>query len=310
LKEYVGGAPIPRAHAFAPGHITGVFEIHDQPTDLLSRGSRGAGVSIERGVSTKVLIERSLKPTCEIKINGEPQESADVSVHVLHSFLSRSKENYRILVEHDVQVPIGSGFGSSGSGALSLAFALNQALGLRLSRVEVAQIAHVAEVHCKTGLGTVIGETYGGVEIRVKPGAPGVGEITHIPITQHAVVCLHFGPISTAHILSDPKIRQRINDFGGRLVDKLLAHPTACNFMAYSREFAEYVGLMTERMWDVLKDADHLGFTCSMMMLGESIFSLVKRDRVAELLDIFRQHAPSEQSIIVSDIDFQGARLL
>ena len=156
----------------------------------------------------------------------------------------------------------------------------------------------------------MIGETYGGVEIRVKPGAPGVGHITHIPMTQHAVLCLHFGPLSTAYILSNPKIRQRINDYGGQLVDQLITHPTASNFMAYSREFAEYVGLMTGRMRDVLKDADHLGFTCSMMMLGESIFSLVKRDRVAELLDIFRQHAPSEQSIIVSDIDFQGARLL
>ena len=256
------------------------------------------------------MIETSLKPTYDIKINGESQESADVSAHVLHAFLSKRKENYRILVEHDVQVPIGSGFGSSGSGALSLAFALNQALELGLSRVEVAQIAHVAEVQCKTGLGTVIGETYGGVEIRVKPGAPGIGQIKHIPLTQYAVVSLHFGPISTAHILGDPKIRQRINDFGGRLVDKLIDRPTACNFMAYSREFAECVGLMTGRMWAVLKDADHLGFTCSMMMLGESLFSLVKRDRVAELHNVFCQHAPSEESIIVSDIDFQGARLL
>jgi pantoate kinase len=249
------------------------------------------------------MVEKSLKPKFEVKINGEP-------LNVLQAFLSRSKEKYRILVEHDVQVPIGSGFGSSGSGALSLALALNKALGLGLSRVEVAQIAHVAEVQCKTGLGTVIAETYGGLEIRVKPGAPGVGEIKHIPIKQYAVVCLNFGPISTASVLSDKTICKRINDFGGKLVDRLIAQPTSSNFMAFSREFAEYVGLITGRMWNVLREADDIGFTCSMMMLGESIFSLVKRDRVEELLKIFRNHAPSEQSIIVSNIDFNGARLL
>jgi pantoate kinase len=296
--------------AFAPGHITGFFEIHDQSSDPLLKGSRGAGVSIERGVRTIVTIEKSDNPHHEIKINGESLKSAVVSERVLQSFLSRSKKNYRILVEHDIHVPIGSGFGSSGSGALSLALALNRGLKLGLTRIKVAQIAHMAEIHCKTGLGTVIGETYGGLEIRVKSGAPGIGVLKKISIKNHVVACLHFGPISTTNVLSDKRICQRINDLGGKLVDKLITQPNSCNFMKFSREFAEHVGLISGRMREVLKDTDKIGLTCSMMMLGESIFSIVKRSRINELREIFNKYAPSKESIIVSDIDYEGARLL
>ena len=71
-------------------------------------------------------------------------------------------ENFEIIVEHHVEVPLGAGFGTSGAAALSLALALNEALSLGLSKIEAAQLAHVAEVECKTGLGTVIAETFGG----------------------------------------------------------------------------------------------------------------------------------------------------
>jgi len=276
----------------------------------LLQGSRGAGVSIERGVRTTVTIEKSDKPQHEIKINGESLKSAMVSERVLQSFLSLSKKNYRILIEHEIRVPIGSGFGSSGASALSLALALNKGLELDFSRIKVAQIAHMAEIHCKTGLGTVIGETYGGVEIRVKPGAPGIGVLKHIPIKNHVVVCLHFGPIYTTNVLSDKRIRQRINELGGKLVDKLISQPNSCNFMKFSREFAEHVGLISGRMREVLRDTDKIGLTCSMMMLGESIFSIVKRSRIDELREIFNKYTSSKESIIVSEIDYKGARLL
>jgi hypothetical protein len=47
-----------------------------------------------------------------------------------------------------------------------------------------------------------------------------------------------------------------------------------------------------------------------MNMFGECLFSLVRRDGVKELLEIFGRHAPSEDSIIVAEIDHEGARLL
>jgi pantoate kinase len=297
--------------AFSPGHITGLFQICDQTTDLLLKGSRGVGVSIGNGVTTKVSLKSSPKSSFEIRINETPTNSAKVSEHVINSFLSHVGEDYEIFVDHEVTVPIGSGFGSSGAGALSLALALNEALNLGLSRIETAQIAHVAEVKCKTGLGTVIAETFGGVEIRVEPGAPGIGEIKPIPVNDdYVVVCLTFGNLSTKKILSDEKIRHRINKCGKKLIDKLIAHPNPNDFMGFSRSFAEELGLISSRMRKVLVETDSIGIACSMAMLGESIFSLIKRNETEEIFKVFRRHTPSKNSAFITEIDFKGARLV
>jgi len=297
--------------AFSPGHITGLFQICDEAEDPLLNGSRGAGVSITRGVVTKVRIERTPKTSFEIRINGNGVESAKVSECVINALLPVAGGNHRIVVDHNINVPVGSGFGSSGAGALSLALALNEAFNLGLSHVEAAQVAHIAEVKCKTGLGTVIAETFGGLEIREKPGAPGVGEVKRITIDDdYIVACLKFGPMSTKEALTDERLRQQINNLGGKLVDELIARPKPANFMNFSRNFAEGVGLISKRMRKTLEEAEGRGLTCSMNMFGECLFSLVRRDDVKELLEIFRRHALSEDSVIVAEIDHQGARLL
>ncbi|MGD8506579.1 MAG: GHMP kinase, partial [Candidatus Bathyarchaeota archaeon] len=192
------------AKAFSPGHITGFFQICDQQEDPLQIGSRGAGVSIARGTATRVRVENSAKTSVKIMINGEVTDSASVSEHVANAFLSLNGEHSKVLVEHDVELPIGCGYGSSGAGAISLAFALNEAFNNRLSRLEAAQLAHVAEVECGTGLGTVVAEAAGGLEIRARSGAPGVGEMQSIPISEdYVAACLSFGPLSTSRILKD-----------------------------------------------------------------------------------------------------------
>ena len=299
------------AVAFSPGHITGFFQICDHPSDPLMVGSRGAGVSITHGVTTRVQIKKAAKTSFRIKINDGVVNSAPVSEHVLNAFLPLVEGSYDILVEHNVEIPIGCGFGSSGAGALSLAFALNEVFNLGLSRLEAAQIAHVAEVKCKTGLGTVIAETFGGLEIRVKPGAPGVGEIKSIPVNEELVVaCLSYDPVSTKKILTDHVFRQRINEFGGKLIDELVKHPTVSNFMEFSREFAEHLGLISGRVRKVLQEMDSAGLACSMAMLGESVFSIINRDQVEEAREIFNKHTLSKRDVIIADIDFKGARLL
>jgi pantoate kinase len=205
---------------------------------------------------------------------------------------------------------IGAGFGTSGAAALSLALALNETFELGMSKMEAAQIAHIAEVECKTGLGTVIAETYGGIEIRTKPGAPGIGEVRHIQAKKDMIVaCLSFGPLSTRKFLTDEAVRKRINEFGGKLVDRLVEEPSVTNFMKLSRQFAENVGLITDKLRGVLKASDKAGFVCSMPMFGESIFTITEKDSLPKLLKIFEKHGSGGKTII-SEIDFEGARLL
>lgn len=300
------------AAAFVPCHITGFFQILDQPTNPLYAGSKGAGVSLSRGVKTIVKVRKAVKNSLQVKINGFASNSAEVSKHVADAFLSRFKQmnNFEIIVEHHADVPTGAGFGTSGAAALGLALVLNTVFGLGTSRIEVAQMAHMAEVECKTGLGTVIAEAFGGVEIRVKPGAPGIGEIKNVPVPKdYVVACLTFGPLPTKKFLTNEAIRKRVNEFGGKLVDKLIEEPNVTNFMNFSRQFTEHVGLITEKTRRTLNATDNANFICSMPMFGESAFTLIKQESLKELLQIFRKYSP-DGKIIVSEIDFEGARLL
>jgi pantoate kinase len=301
-----------QAAAFAPCHITGMFEIFDQPADVLGVGSKGAGVSLDLGAKTSVKVEKCSKRRLRITINKRNAESAQVSRHVVEAFSSRFNEVTKsgITVEHEIETPIGAGFGTSGAAALSLALALNEALGVGMSRIEAAKIAHVAEVECRTGLGTVTAETFGGLEIRTKPGAPGIGEITQLPFPNNAIVACHFfGPLSTPRFLSDTETCSRINKFGGESINKLLRTPTIDNFMMLSRQFAENVGLITRRVRDVLNAADDAGVVCSMPMFGESAFTITDDDSMGSVLQIFRETGPSGQTV-VSKINCEGAHLL
>lgn len=295
------------ASAFSPGHLTGFFQICDEPEDPLLKGARGAGFSITRGVHTKVKAGSSDRSSVTISINGEVT-IADVSENVVARMVSGLDKPYRVRVEHEVETPIGAGFGSSGGGALSLALALNEALGLGLSRPEAARVAHVAEIECRTGLGTVLAELTGGFGVLVKPGAPGIGEAVKFSHGGLSAVCLTFGPIPTEEALSDPVLRRRINELGGKFVDELHRDQRSELFMQLSRRFAEHVGLITPRLRAVLEKADKAGILCTMAMFGEVVFSLVESERVDKVVEVFRQAAPWHD-ILVAEIDDNGARL-
>ncbi|MCP8304406.1 MAG: hypothetical protein H3Z50_02920 [archaeon] len=299
------------ASAFSPSHITGFFEIVDEPSEPVLKGSRGAGVSLSKGVKTHVKIEESFSPKLEVNVNGKVLNSTQLTRHVMDVFLPQGDRRYSIIIDHEMQVPMGSGFGSSGACALSLSMAINEALGMGLSKIEAARIAHVAEVECKTGLGTVIAETYGGFEVRVKAGAPGIGEIEQVPVgNYYSVVCLNFGPISTKKVLNDGNSRIRINEAGRGLTSRLMKEPSPENFMKLSRGFAVSLNIFTERMKNVLNEVDEYGFTCSMAMIGEALFSFMKTHEAEELAKIFHKHARSEKDVIFCSIDTKGARLL
>ncbi len=300
------------AMAFSPCHITGFFQILDQPSDPLHVGSRGAGVSLSHGVKTKVKFRKAAETSTRIIINGSITNSAEVSKQVLDAFASRleGSEEFQIIVEHHVPLPIGAGFGTSGAAALGLALALNEAFNLGMSKTEAAQLAHKAEVSCKTGLGTVIAEAAGGLEIRIRPGAPGIGQIRQVPVSKdYRVVCLNFNTLPTKKFLADEKTRQRINKLGGKLVDKFIGSPNVTNFMKFSRQFAEEVKLITGEVRTVLDATDEAGFVCSMPMFGESTFTLIEKGSLPKILKIFKEYSP-EENITISSIDFEGARLL
>jgi pantoate kinase len=123
------------------------------------------------------------------------------------------------------------------------------------------------------------------------------------------VGCLIFGPLSTRRFLSDQETRKRVNELGGKLVNKLVKEPSIANFMKLSRRFAEHVGLITNNIRNAFNLADNTELVCSMPMFGESVFTLAERGSSEELLRIFREHGLDGQAVL-SEIDFDGARVL
>ncbi len=316
--------------AFCPAHITGFFHICDSDPNELRKGSLGAGFSLARGVTTTVRRAGGPDSATRVFINGAPAGEAPVSAQVLELFFSAiglearggnppmpgsipsAPRNSRpaLRIEHQIDVPMGAGLGTSGAGALSLAYALNRLYGLQLTQEQAARLAHRADVRCRTGLGTVIAETVGGLEIRTRAGAPGVGAVTTVPVpAAMRALCLIFGPLSTSRVLGDPETRAKINELGSALMEKFRARPTAARFLEYSREFAEHSGLITPRVRAVMEALDSEGITCSMPMFGEGIFTLLSGPLLERAKDILTQHKGGGV-IIRSRLDTQGGRII
>lgn len=298
------------AKAYCPGHITGFFEICDQPEDILKKGSRGAGVSIEKGVITMVSLKPAKQTSIKVYVNGVESE-APVTKNVVEQVLKIADEKFIVTVTHEVEIPIGAGMGASGAGAFSTALALNKALNLGLTYDKVAQIAHIAEIVNKTGLGTVLAQSRGGVEIRIKPGAPGIGYVDLIPAGPDiVVVCGSLGPIETKKMLSKPELREKINRIGGKMVDELVKNASIEKLVELSKRFATEIGLMSERIREVIKKLEDNGFVhASMAMFGETVFCFVKREKANQVLNILKKYF-DKGVILISDINFTGARIL
>jgi pantoate kinase len=292
-----------QAVAFCPGHITGFFKAELEQKRPELQGSLGAGFCIKEGVTTSVKVTSSEKPSFKIKVTGYQTDNTQVSEFVIDEFFKLVKENIFVDVEHHITIPVGYGLGSSGAVALSLAFALNKALKTNLTRTQVGQIAHNAEIYCKTGLGTVLSSYYGGFEIRTKYGAPGIGSLKKIS-NNSSVILICFSPISTKKFLKNEL--QRVNGLGGKMVNKLIKSRDYLEFLDMSLEFAKYVRVVTPKMDDVINDLQNNGIKCGVAMFGETVFTLVPKSKEDQVMKILKKY---DGIVIKSGIDKSGARV-
>ena len=292
-----------QAIAFAPGHITGFFKAEIEPREPEQKGSIGAGFCIKEGVTTKVKVTSSDEPGFKITVIGYKSDNTQVSEFVVKEFFKIVKGNYFLDIEHDTTIPVGYGLGSSGAVALSLAFALNKALGTNLSRTKIGQIAHNAEIYCKTGLGTVLSSYHGGFEIRTKHGAPGIGSLQKIH-TNYSAIVICFSPISTKQFIKTEL--SKINGLGGKMVTKLLKSRDQMEFLDMSLEFAKYVDIITSQMQQVIDDLSQNGFKSGVAMFGETIFTLVPKTKESQVTKILEKY---DGMIIKTEIDKVGVRV-
>ena len=257
--------------AYAPSHITGFFAAQ-RDADPMRAGSIGCGLCLEAGARTAV--ETAVET--EILLNGTAAE-APVSRFVVDRLVATP-----VRVNTVLEMPLGSGFGASGAGALGCAYALNAFFDLGLTANQAASVAHVAEVTNRTGLGDVAAQNAGGLVIRLTPGAPGLGEVDRIPISPLEVCCVVRGPLSTAEILSDATVMKEVNRAGSACLKELLRRPTLKEFMRLSRAFALQAGLASSWAVDAMEAVEASGGMASMVMLGEAVFALGAAEALRE----------------------------
>jgi len=254
------------AKAYAPGHITGFFQIHEHK-DPHQKGSTGCGIVLNGGVTTEVTVGKSVEKT-EIFLNGKRVEGR--TTRTVIDMLT----DVPLRVKSWAEIPIGCGFGASGAGALGAAYALNRALSLNKTVKHLTEYAHVAEVVNCSGLGDIAAQSNGGVVIRLKPGGPEFGSIDRIPAPEARVFCIALGEISTDSVLTDEVAAGRINTAGKAAMSELLKKPTLENFMQQAKDFANNTGLMSSTAKDVIEVAHATGGMASQAMLGDTVFAI------------------------------------
>ncbi|NPE30849.1 pantothenate kinase [Methanococcoides sp. SA1] len=250
--------------AFAPGHITGFFEIHDDPLPQ-KRGSTGCGLVLDGGIETTVSedVDRT-----EILLDG-----ISVLAETTRAVVDKLVD-FPVKVSCTSSIPIGCGFGASAAGALSVAYALNEAFSLGLTSNQLLEAAHIAEVTNGSGMGDVEGQSQGGIPIRLSAGCPPYGKLDRVPSPPFELFCVVLGELSTGSILEDGAIIREINFAGREALHSLLSRPTLENFMHLSKQFTLRCGLASEHLLDAIEAVDAIGGMSSQAMLGDTIFAI------------------------------------
>ena len=298
--------------AFCPAHVTGFFKAYLEKDNQKSPekiGSMGAGFSIREGVTTHINILPKINQNSNFKITtiGYESDKTDVSEYVLNEFLKLGNfEDMFFDIQHEITIPVGYGLGSSSAVALSLSYALDHVLKTRLDHIVIGQIAHNAEINCNTGLGDVLASYHGGFEIRIKPGAPGIGQVEKINPGDITIIMICFSPISTNKFIKE-RLPQ-INGLGGKMVSKLLESKNYEHFEDMSLEFAKYIQVMTLRMENLIQELASNGIKCGVALFGETVFTMIPKEKEEHVLQILKKYP--EAIIIKSELDNQGARVL
>jgi len=270
--------------AFCPGHITGFFEIC-RSDDVLSTGSRGAGICLSLGATSMVTIRDSSEQRIRTFIGGGAAR-AEVTREALKTLIGAEPLDVEVRTELDL--PMKQGFGMSAAGSLSATIAAADMLGI--PRQKAFEAAHIAEVRCGGGLGDVSAIHGGGITIRKKAGLPPKGEVLRIEGAPEVVLAVVGKCIRTKEVLDDPGRAAAINASGSRKVDQLVAEPSLENLMQLSSEFASETGLASDEVQEALRVASGAG-AASMSMLGNSVFAVgdtaaLKR-RLSELGEVW-----------------------
>jgi len=306
-----------------PHRITGFFEIVDSKNGIKLEnpeqiGSRGAGFTLNAmGTTTiiwnKIISENNNIKECEIYINSiKVNEEAETTNFIFDYFSRLVNYSLNVKIFHRFDLPVGCGYGASGSGALGTAFGLNKLLQLNVSNYECGKIAHIAEVVNKTGLGTVCGQLAAGLGMVAESGYPGKYQYIPFPIGIH-VICTSFGQISTPDFLSNQVLHSIVNKPGREALRKLKKNPNIKNFAKLSWEFVQKTEILEilnlSKIRELIVQLNKLNIIgASLNQLGKSVFAMCRKKDIKDVMAIFNNYQ-EEDKIFNLHIEKKGVKI-
>ncbi len=289
---------VSQGEAFCPGHVTAFFEVCED-VDPRKKGSRGAGLCLSLGVKTTARLRDASTPSIEVIVNGRKARAA-VTEAATRKVLGDRAYEVKLLAE--TPLPVSQGFGVSSAAALSTTLALDDALGLGTKRDELVALTHVAEVECGTGLGDVVPASLGGMDLRLKPGAPGRCDVKRFEIRKNLLLAVLGPELPTRSVLRNPEKVAAINRHGGTCVHEFAERPTFERLFELGNRFAEDTGLASKPVLEAVRASRMFG-RATMAMLGNSIFAEGGREELATLYLKFG-------TILRCEVEGEGAHVL
>ncbi len=258
-----------KAKAWAPIHATLFFAVPEKKEDWLEMGSIGGGINFELGMET--IVKRSDKTS--VFFNGK-EIDGKVSLKALEELKTAHElPDDPLKIMHFSEIPIGHGLSTSGAGAIGTIMATNELFDLQLSYTAMLQVAHIADAKCQTGLGSVLGQSVQGIELRIKQGAPGIGKVKPFYDNQEIAI-IPIAPLSTSDVLVSEKQMQKVTAAGMEIVEKLKNKKSinAREIIANGKKFMLNCGLATERILSLIDELNRIGEkSATMAMIGETL---------------------------------------
>ncbi len=260
-----------RSRAFCPGHVTALFYAPGPGPSPEGTGSRGAGVCVSLGA--RATVEAVPSYVTEVSPMAGSRVSP-VMATALSEYLQLSPRPVSVRVGLDLELPVGQGFGMSG--AMTFATLMATEVELQLAGGDIGTLlryAHAAEVEHSTGLGDVVAQARGGIDVRWRPGLPPAGEVRHHRQEARMLLAWSDEPLHTRSVLADADARKRLEAACAPRLEALSGEPDLEWLVEEGRAFAEGAGLASEDVVRMVRTCSAHG-TASQVMLGNSVFAV------------------------------------
>ena len=166
---------------------------------------------------------------------------------------------------------------------------------------EAFEAAHESEIVNRTGMGDVSALFRGGMTFRRREGLPPLGKVERFDGEPEVVLCEIGEPIRTTDVLTNERMKEKINTIGKKCVEEFEKDTTPSAFSRLSKWFTTESGIASPEAIKAIEDAERFG-QASMSMLGNSVFAFGDIDR---LEDVLRDHGTTFRT----KIDLHGPRL-